>query len=121
VADLLSILSANYKAVGLTVPSNTPYVAVDPNLYEGSWSGKYADNKTFNITISGVSGFRAKVHYQSGGTSKYQDVLIKDNGFRIADTKFTLLQKGTALIKNVVSDPATGSSYLDQAYARQSI
>ena len=40
-ADLWSIISANYKTVGLTVPSKTPYVAVDPNLYEGSWTGKY--------------------------------------------------------------------------------
>ncbi|MBR0796462.1 hypothetical protein JQ615_13790 [Bradyrhizobium jicamae] len=118
--DLMSILSANYKAVGLTVPSNTPYVPVDPTLYKGSWSGKYADGKSFNITVSNVQGFRAKVRYQSDGTSKYQDVLIKDSSFRIGDTKFTLVKSGTALIKNVVSDPATGSTYLDQAYATQS-
>ena len=57
-ADVLSILSANYKAAGLTVPSKTPYVAVDPKLYEGSWSGKYANNKSFNISVSNVDGFR---------------------------------------------------------------
>ena len=118
-ADVLSILSANYKAAGLTVPSKTPYVAVDPKLYEGSWSGKYANNKSFNITVSNVAGFRAKVHYQSEGTSKYQDVLIKDGGFRVGDTKFSLVQQGTALIANVVTDPATGSTYLDKAYATQ--
>jgi hypothetical protein len=118
-ADLMSILSANYKAAGLTVPSKTPYVAVDPSLYEGSWSGKYADSKAFNITVSDVSGFRAKVHYQSAATSKYQDVLIKDGAFRIGDTKFTLTQPGTALVANVVTDPATGSTYLDKAYATQ--
>jgi hypothetical protein len=118
-ADMLSILSANYKAAGLTVPSKTPYVAVDPNLYEGSWSGKYANNKPFSISVSNVDGFRAKVHYQSDGTSKYQDVLIKDGAFRIGDTKFSLLQQGTALIANVVTDPATGSTYLDKAYATQ--
>ncbi|MGL3209486.1 hypothetical protein [Bradyrhizobium sp. BR 1433] len=118
-ADVLSILSANYKAAGLTVPSKTPYVAVDPNLYEGSWSGKYANNKSFNISVSNVDGFRAKVHYQSDGTSKYQDVLIKDGGFRIGDTKFALVKQGTALIANVVTDPATGATYLDKAYATQ--
>jgi len=118
-ADLMSILSANYKSVGLTVPSKTPYVDVDPNLYQGSWGGKYANNKAFNITVSDVSGFRAKVHYQSEGASKYQDVLIKDGAFRIGDTKFSLVQQGTALIANVVTDPATGSSYLDKAYASQ--
>src|SRR5450631_3975964 len=97
-ADLMSILSANYKAVGLTVPSKTPYVAVDPALYQGNWTGKYADNKTFNISISDVTGFRAKVRYESDGTNKFQEVLIKDQSFRIADTKFTLTKQGVAQI-----------------------
>jgi hypothetical protein len=119
-ADLWSIISANYKTVGLTVPSKTPYVAVDPNLYEGSWTGKYADQKTFKITVSNVTGFRAKVQYQSGGTNKYQEVLIKDNTFRIGDTKFALAGNDKALIKNVVTDPSSGQTYLDQAYAARS-
>ena len=117
-ADVFAILSANYKTVGATVPSKTPYVPVDAKLYQGDWTGKYADNKSFKISVSNVTGFRAKVHYQSNdGTSKYQDVLIKDNSFRVGDTKFTLTGRKTALIKNVVTDPATGSTYLDQAYA----
>ena len=119
-ADLMSILSANYKTVGLTVPSKTPYVAVDPALYQGNWTGKYANNKTFKITISDVTGFRAKVQYQSGGTNKFQDVLIKDQSFRIGDTKFTLTSTGKAQIKNVVTDPASGQTYLDTAYATHS-
>jgi hypothetical protein len=118
-ADVLSILSANYKTVGLTIPSKTPYVTVDPTLYQGNWTGKYADNKSFQITVSNVTGFRAKVQYQSGGTNKYQDVLIKDNGFRIGDTKFTLTNTGKAQIKNVITDPSTGATLLDTAYATQ--
>ena len=39
-ADMMSIIAANYKTVGMTVPTKTPYVAVDPALYEGSWTGK---------------------------------------------------------------------------------
>src|SRR5216684_6538850 len=116
VADIMSILSANYKTVGLTVPSKTPYVAVDPASFEGTWSGKYANNKSFNITVSNVSGFRAKVKYQSESTVKYQDVLIRDNSFRVGDTKFMLTDAGKALIKNVVTDPASGSTFLDTAY-----
>ena len=119
-ADVLSILSANYKTVGLTVPSKTPYVAVDPALYEGNWTGKYADNKAFKISVTNVTGFRAKVQYQSGGINKYQDVLIKDQSFRIADTKFTLTKTGKAQIKNVITDPSTGGTLLDTAYATQS-
>jgi hypothetical protein len=116
-ADLMAIIAANYKTVGLTVPSKTPYVAVDPAAYQGEWTGKYADNKSFKITVSNVTGFRAKVHYQSGGTSKYQEVLIKDQTFRVGDTKFSLMGNGKAQIKNVVADPASGQTYLDTAYA----
>ena len=119
-ADVFSILSANYKTVGLSVPSKTPYVPVDPTLYQGDWTGKYADNKTFKISVSDITGFRAKVQYQSAGTNKFQEVLIKDNSFRIGDTKFTLTKAGTAQIKNVITDPATGSTLLDTAYATQS-
>lgn len=119
-ADVLAIIAANYKTVGTTIPSKTPYVAVDPALYEGNWTGKYRDNTAFKITVSNVTGFRAKVQYQSGGTNKYQEVLIRDSSFRVGDTKFQLTARNTALIKNVVTDPATGSTYLDQAYAKHS-
>jgi hypothetical protein len=119
-ADVTSILSASYKSAGLSVPSRTKYVAVDPNLYQGTWTGTYPDKKKFSISVSDVSGFRAQVKYQSGNTVKYQSVLIKDLSFRVGDTKFTLTKLGTAQIKNVVTDPATGSTYLDTAVATQS-
>ena len=119
-ADMMSILSANYRAAGLSVPSKTAYVAVDPKLYQGTWSGTYPDKKTFKFTVSDVNGFRAQVKYQSGSTVKYQSVLIKDQSFRIGDTKFMLTKPGTAQVKNVITDPATGSTYLDTARATQS-
>lgn len=118
-ADMLSILSANYKTVGLTIPSKTPYVAVDPASYQGKWTGKYADNKLFTVTVSNVNGFRAKVKYESRGIVKYQDVLIKDKSFRIGDSKFTLTRAGNAQIKTVVTDPVSGATNLDTAYAKQ--
>ncbi len=118
-ADLMSILSANYKTVGTTVQSKTPYVAVDPKIYQGTWTGKYANNKSFKITVSNVTGFRAKVQYQSAGVNKYQDVLIRDASFRIGDTKFMVTKTGKAEIKTVVTDAATGSTFLDSAYATQ--
>ena len=119
--NVMSILAASYKASVLNVAhSNSKYVAVDSSLYEGTWTGKYANNKSFTISVSNVSGFHAKVRYQSEGASKYQEVLIKDNSFRIGDTKFTLTKAGTAQIKNVITDPATGSTLLDTAYATQS-
>src|SRR5258708_31399135 len=120
VADIMSILSGNYKSAGLSGRSKTAYVAVDPKLYQGTWSGTYPDKKTFQLTVTDVNGFRAQVKYQSGSTVKYQSVLIKDKSFRIGDTKFTLTKPGTAQIKNVITDPATGSTYLDTATATQS-
>jgi hypothetical protein len=118
-ADMMSILSSAYKEVGSAVRSKTKYVAVNPALFEGTWTGTYANKKTFTITVSDVSGFRAQVKYQSGGTIRNQTVLIKDNSFRIGDTKFMLTKRGTAQIKNVVTDPATGSTFLDSAVAKQ--
>jgi hypothetical protein len=117
-ADVMSVLAAAYRSSGLTAtPSKTKYVAVDPKLYEGTWTGKYANNKSFTITVANLSGFHAKVKYQSEGTVKYQDVLIKDKAFRVGDTKFTLTGKGKAQIKNVVTDPTTSQTYLDTAFA----
>jgi hypothetical protein len=125
VTDVMSILSAAYKSAGSStvVPSKTKYVAVDPKLYQGTWSGTYADKKTFKITVLNVSGFRAQVKYESAGTVKFGTALIKDNSFRIGDTKLTLAKAATstkaatATVKNVLTDPATGTTYLDTAVA----
>ncbi|QAU46061.1 hypothetical protein [Bradyrhizobium guangzhouense] len=117
-SDIMSILSSAYKSTALSsTTGSSKYVPVDSSLYQGNWSGTYADGKTFSLNISQVNGFRAQIHYQSEGTSQYQQVLIKDSSFRFGNTKFTLTNSGVAQIKNVVTDPATGSSYLDTAQA----
>lgn len=117
-ADVLSILSTAYKTT--TPTTSGKYVAVDPDLYKGSWNGTYANGKKFTVNVSQVDGFRAQVKYQSEGTVKYQQVLIKDSQFRVGDTKFYLTADNKATIKNVVTDPVTGSTYLDTAYATRS-
>jgi hypothetical protein len=120
-ADLLGIISSNYVTVGsMYAASNTPYVPIDAPSYEGTWSGKYANNERFTIQVSNVVGFRAKVRYQSGSTLRYQDVLIKDNSFKFGDSKFTLTQTGKAQIKTVMTNAATGGQSLESAYATQS-
>ena len=119
-ADMMSILSSNYMTVGSSVSaSKSKYVNVDPASFEGSWTGKYANNDSFTVKVSEVSGFHAKVKYQSGSTVKYQSVLIKDNSFRIGDSKFTLTRAGVAQLKTVMTDPATGATTLQTAYAHQ--
>jgi hypothetical protein len=119
VADIFGIISAGYVKAGTTLPSKTPYVAVDPAAYQGTWTGKYANNQKFSLQVSNVTGFRAKVKYQSGSTVKYQDVLIKDQAFRIGDSKFTLTRPGVAQVKTVNISPVDGSTVLDTAYANQ--
>jgi len=116
---MFSTLSASYASAGAANLSRTPYVAVDPKVYEGTWSGKYSTNESFKFTISNVNGFRAKVKYQSGATVKYQDVLIKDNSFKIDSSKFTVTKIGTAQIRTIVTDPVTGSAVLNTAFAKK--
>ena len=117
--DIMSILQNSYASASLTTPSNTPYVNVDPASYQGSWDGTYSNGQTFKFSISDVNGFRAQVKYQSGATTQYQQVLIKDNSFRIGDTKFTLQGQGSAQVRNVVTDPSTGATTLVGGTATQ--
>jgi hypothetical protein len=119
VADLFSTIASSYMSAGINIPSNSKYVNVDPAVYEGTWSGKYADNSSYKFSISNVSGFRAKVRYESGATVQYQDVLIKDNSFRIGNSKFTLARAGVAQIKTVVTSPVDGRNVLNTSYAQK--
>ena len=118
-ADLWNIISSNYLTVGGSVAVGGRYVDVDPEKFEGRWSGKYANNQTYDITVSQVRGFRAKVKYQSGTTVKYQDVLIKNDSFRIGDTKFVWAKNDTAQINTVMTNPVTGTSTLEKSYAHR--
>ena len=117
--DIMSILGNSYASAALTTPSNTPYTNVDPTLYQGTWNGTYSNNQKFDISVTEVNGFRAQVKYQSGATVQYQSVLIKDNSFRFGDTKFTLTAKGTADVRNVVTDPISGNTGLVEGNATQ--
>ncbi|MBN9004670.1 MAG: hypothetical protein J0H40_04575 [Rhizobiales bacterium] len=119
-ADILSIIASNYTTVGQNTNLTTgKYVDVDPATFEGTWSGKYANQKPFSVTISSVNGFRAKAKYQYGTTIKYQDVLIKNNSFRVGDSKFVLKSNGTAQVSTIMTDAATGASSLETAYVQQ--
>jgi hypothetical protein len=113
-ADLFSILSNSYKTAPTPSSSKTKYVPVDPTLYTGTWSGSYSNKQTFTFFISDVQGFRAKVKYQVGNsTPAFQDVLIKDNSFRVGDTKFALGPKpGQAQVGTIVTNKVTGADVL---------
>ena len=121
-SDIYSVLQSSYASATLNLGQDTgKYVPVNAADYQGSWKGTYPDsNKPFSFTISDVSGFRARVKYQSGQTVQYQDVLIKNASFRIGDTKFTLSGTGAAQIKNAVTSPIDGSVTLETANAAKS-
>ena len=118
-SDIFSLISASYKAVGASAaaPSKTPYVAVDPKAYTGTWQGVYADKTKFSFHVSEVSGFRAQVRYTDSTGTKYQQVLIKDGSFKIGNSKFTLQKAGHAQVKTVVVNPSTGASTLNTTQA----
>jgi hypothetical protein len=98
---------------------------VNPDDYQGTWTGKYGDGKAFTLQISNVQGFRARVKYQSGSTVNFADVLIKDQSFRIGDSKFVLARAGkngsggSGVMSTVDTDPYTGATTLKRAYATQ--
>src|ERR1700760_2948753 len=101
-ADVFSILSSSYSSVPLSSPTKAVYKNVDPSAYEGSWSGTFNNGQKFQFSISQVNGFRAHVKFQSGGTTKYQQVLISNDSFRIGDSKFQLSSRpGVAMAKTV--------------------
>jgi hypothetical protein len=118
-SDVFSVLQNAYATAPLS-PTNTKYTPVDPKSYQGTWTGTYSNNQEFEFTISNVSGFRAQVKYQSGGTTQYQQVLIGNSSFRIGDSKFVLTGSGKATVANAVTDPTTGNTSLVNGNATQS-
>jgi hypothetical protein len=119
-SDIYSILSTSYATATLNSPTKAVYKNVDPKAYEGTWSGTYDNNTKFQFSISQVSGFRARVKYQSGSTTLYQQVLISNGSFRIGDTKFILSNKpGVAQARSVITSPVDGSTTLLQGSATQ--
>jgi hypothetical protein len=118
-SDIWGIIGSNYLTVGGSVHTAGKYVDVDPALYEGRWEGKYANNKSFSLQVSSIRGFRAKVRYQSGSTVQFRDVLIKNSSFRVGDTKFMLTKENTAQINTVATNPVTGQSTLETAFAHR--
>jgi hypothetical protein len=117
-SDIFSVLQNAYASAPLS-PSSTKYTPVDPNAYQGNWSGSYSNNQKFDLTISNVNGFRAQVKYQSGTTTQFQQVLISNSSFRIGDTKFVLTGNGKATVANAVTDPVTGNTSLLKGAATQ--
>ena len=112
-ADIMSILSSSYAAAAATQNLITPgskFAKVDPTLFQGTWTGTDSSRQPFSFKITGVSGFRANVTFQSAsGGLQYLRVFINtQNSFRIANSAFILTGKGTAKVQTVLTDSTTG-------------
>ena len=110
--NLLSTLETNASAVTPAQRNRVPYRPVDPNAYQGSWSGTFNNGQAFRFLISNVRGWQAQVRYQSGTTLQYERVLINNNSFIIGNTKFALVGNGQAQVGMVVTNPTTGANTL---------
>ena len=119
-ADIISILSANYKAVG-DVPIKTPYVPVDPALYRGHLERHLRQQQDRSRSRFRTSGLSRQGAVPERRHLKYQDVLIKDDSFRVGDTKFMLTADGgSGASQERRHRSSDGATFLDTAVAIQS-
>ena len=117
-ADFFSISATATRRRQRRRRRQVKYVPVDPDQLHRHLEGSVFDRREIFVPDLRVQGFRAKVKYQSDkGPIQFQDVLIKDNSFRIGNSKFLMKKIGHAQIKTVVTNPATGSTVLNTAYA----
>ncbi len=120
-ADILQTISSNYVAMGsLYATAGKKYVNVNPDAVRRHLARQVCRRQDVRrVQVSNINGFRATAKYESGGTVKYQNVLIASDGtFRVGDTKFTLTKQGTAEIKTVMMKDGQPST-IETAYAKQ--
>jgi hypothetical protein len=119
-SDIFSVLQSAYANSAVSAPSKGTYKPVDPASFQGTWSGTYANsNKKFSVQIFNVQGFRAQVKIQDANGTSAQTVLIKNNSFRVGDSKFTLANKGVAQVSTAVTNPVSGNVSLLSGTANQ--
>jgi hypothetical protein len=122
VADIMSILSSSYASAATQnlITPGSKFAKVDPTLFQGTWTGTDSSRQPFSFKITGVSGFRANVTFQSASGLQYLRVFINtQNSFRIADSAFILTGQGTAKVQTVLTDSTTGIQQLETAYAKR--
>lgn len=121
-SDIFSTIQSAYASAAAFTPSTGKYTPVDPASFDGTWTGTYSGtNKKFSVQISNVQGFRAQVKIQDENGTSYQNVLIKNNSFRISDSKFVLSgTKGVAEVATAITDPVTGNVSVMKGTANQS-
>jgi hypothetical protein len=108
--DIMSILQSSYTSGPQSlIPTGSKFAKVDPTQFQGTWSGKDSDGKSFSLKISQISGYRANVSFtDSTGDQQARVFINTKNTFRIGDSSFSLTGKGTALLATVTTDPNTG-------------
>ena len=73
--------------------------------------------KTLGAEVQMLMRYKDSPEAPQGKTPPPPGDKVMHAAFRIGDTKFTLVKNGVAQIKTVMTDPATGASTLETAYA----
>jgi hypothetical protein len=99
-SDIMSILQNSYASTPQSlIAPGSKFANVDPATWQGSWTGKDAQNQPVTISITKVSGYRANVVMSSSSGEQFQRAFITTNNtFRIGDSQFALTGTGQATV-----------------------
>jgi hypothetical protein len=118
-SDIMSILQSSYASTPTALISpGDKFKAVDPTLYQGTWTGKDYQNEPFTISVRNVKGYTANVVYQSStGLQTGRVFITTKDTFRIGNSQFTLTGQGTAEMDTIVTNATTGMQTEQRALA----
>ena len=110
-SDIMSILQNAYASTPQSlIAPGSKFANVDPTKWQGTWTGKDAQNQPVSISITKVSGYRANVVMTNSSGDQFQRAFITTNNtFRIGDSQFALTAAGKATLTTIVTDPSTGN------------
>ncbi len=109
-SDIMSILQNAYASTPQSlIAPGSKFANVDPTKWQGTWTGKDAQNQPVSISITKVSGYRANVVMTNSSGDQFQRAFITTNNtFRIGDSQFALTGTGQATVTTINTDPTTG-------------
>jgi len=120
--DIMSILQSSYATTTQSlIPTGAKFAAVTPSQWQGTWTGVDSNKQPVTVTISGISGYRANVKFQSsdGGLQTQRVFITTKNLFRIGDSQLQLTAAGKMTLSTVVTDPTTGIQSIETDYLTQ--
>src|SRR6202012_1977850 len=92
-SDIMSILQNAYASTPQSlIAPGSKFANVDPTKWQGTWTGKDAQNQPVTISITKVSGYRANVVMSSSSGQQFQRAFIPThNTFPSGESHFALM------------------------------